>query len=107
MNDEANNKLTLGNASENLVQSGSVELGSALHSEALKRENQKRQDAVISEIQRLESNRLDYALKADFATRASNWYAGKLDAVKAGEFDFDLVHGQMIFHNPDFNRGNY
>lgn len=101
------NKLALNNAQANLIRTDTAELGAAIHSEALARENKAREDKVISEVQRMESTRLEYTRQAAFATEAANWYARKLDAVKAGEFNFDLVHGQMIFHNPDFNRANY
>jgi hypothetical protein len=100
-------KLTISNATENLILSDTKELGAAIHSEALAREKKVREDRVIAEVQRLESARLDYARQAAFATAASNWYAAKLDAINAGEFKFDLVHAQMIFDNPEFNRGNY
>jgi hypothetical protein len=100
-------KLILGNATENLVLRDTKELGAALHTEALSREKKAREDRVISEVQRLESARLDYARQAAFATDASNWYADKLAAVDAGEFDFDLVHGQMLFRDPRFQRANY
>lgn len=103
----SDNKLSLANANENLIVTDTKEFGAAIHSEALEREKKARQDRVIAEVQRLETLRLDYAKQAAFATNASNWYARKLDAVNAGEFSFDLVHAQMIFNNPDFNRGNY
>lgn len=100
-------KLALTNADTNLVQSDTKQLGEMIHDEALAREKKAREDRVIAEVQRLESCRLDYARQAAFAAEASNWYARKLDAVKAGEFKFDLVHGQMIFNNPEFSRANY
>ena len=101
------NKLSLSNAAENLTLRDTKELGNFIHEEALAREKKAREDRVIAEVQRLESARLDYARQAAFATEASNWYARKLDAVKAGEFAFDLGHGQMLFNEPEFNRGNY
>lgn len=100
-------KLTLNNAAQSLIKTDNAELGDAIHSEALQREKKAREDKVIAEVQRLESTRLEYVRKAAFATEAANWYAAKLDAVQTGAFDFDLVHGQMIFHDARFNQANY
>jgi hypothetical protein len=104
---EPNNKLSLSNATENIIKRDNTELGAAIHSEALERERKAREDRIIAEVQRLESARLEYARQADFAARASNWYAAKLEAVRNGEFDFDLVRGQMLFHNPLFQQANF
>ena len=104
---DKNNKLQLANALENLTLTDTKELGEAIYAEALEREKNAREDRVILEVQRLEESRLDYARKALFATNAANWYARKLDAVKAGEFTLDLVHGQMNFNDPELQRANY
>lgn len=100
-------KLILNNATENLVVRDTRELGKAIHSEAIEREKKAREDKVIAEVQRLENARLEYARQAAFATQASNWYSAKLEAIQKGEFDFDLVHGQMMFHDPEFHRANF
>jgi hypothetical protein len=104
---EREDRITLTNVTNKIIQTDTLELGQAIHAEALQREKEARQDAVISEVQRLESARLEYAQKAVFATNASNWYAAKLEAVKTGEFKFDLVHGLMLFNDPDFQRANF
>jgi len=107
MTDQPDNKLQISNATENLILRDTKEIGATIHSEALAREKKAREDRVILEVQRLEESRLDYARKALFATNAANWYARKLDAVKAGEFELDLVHGQMLFKDPELQRANY
>lgn len=83
------------------------ELGKALHSEALERERKAREDKVIAEVQRLETCRLDYARKQEFAAKAVIWYAGKLEAIRKGEFHLDLTTGLMQFFDPDYERANY
>ena len=83
------------------------EIGEVIHREAMKREKQAREDRIIYEVQRLEEARLDYARKADFAIKAVDWYRRKLEAVRKGEFDFDLPNAQMIFHDPEFRKANY
>lgn len=92
---------------ETLILHDTAELGKTIHAEALKREQEARQDEVIAEVQRLESARLEYAKRADFAARASEWYARKLEAVRNGDFDFDLQNGQMLFRDPEFQKANY
>ena len=100
-------KLALTNAESLTKLTDTKQLGEAIHTEALEREKKAREDRVIAEVQRLEAARLEYARQAAFATAASNWYSAKLDAVRAGEFDFDLVHGQMLFHDPAFAKANF
>jgi len=92
---------------QSLVLKQTAELGKAIISEAEKREQERRQEKVIAEVQRLIGARDDYARKAEFDKKASEWYVAKLAAVQAGQFDFDRVTAQMIFHDRELNRANY
>lgn len=100
-------KNKLSKVPKELIVRDTKDLGRAIHSEAMAREKKAREDRVIAEVQRIENARLEYLHKADFAQKATEWYARKLEAIRAGEFDFDLATGAMLFHNPDFERANY
>lgn len=90
-----------------LIVTDTAELGKHIHAEAMERTKKDREDAIIAEVQRLEDARLEYAKKAEFAARASDWYRRKLEAVQKGEFDFDLVKWQMLFRDPEFQKANF
>lgn len=97
---------------DELATKGNVELGKTLIEQAEARYNKERQEAVLSEVQRLMRGRDEYVERVRFAETAVDWYNAKLKALEAGEFKIGQVPTSsavagITFDNPDFNRTNF
>jgi len=81
--------------------------GQALVTEAEKRNEDNRREALLIDVSRLAAHRDESLEKSDFHKKAAEWYTRKLAALEAGEFEFNPRTGQITPIDPDLQRANY
>jgi hypothetical protein len=82
-------------------------LGQALVTEAEKRHEENRREALLKDVAALIAHRDESLERSDFYTKAAAWYTRKLAALEAGEFEFNPRTGTITPTDPDLQRANY
>jgi hypothetical protein len=82
-------------------------LGASLISEADKRNEENRREALLKDVAALVCHRDESLEKSDFYAKAADWYSRKLAAIEAGEFAFNPRTGSIVMTDEDLQRANY
>lgn len=83
------------------------EFGQAIVDEAKKLYEKQRQELVLKDVQRLMQMRDESIERQKHFGKAAEWYSKKLDALKTGEFTFDMGNATFKFTDPDLDRANF